>query len=123
MKRRSSRKKRKKTKTPSRSPLQAPEPLLFLGLSPAECPLSRARVVFVPAPFDQTRSYMPGTRFGPRAILEASRQVEFYDEELDLEPFRIGIATLGEIEVEPADMEAGLERLEGITASLADAGI
>jgi len=66
---------------------------------------------------------MPGTRFGPRAILEASRQVEFYDEELDLEPFRIGIATLGEVEVDPADPQAGLERLEGITASLADAGI
>ncbi len=66
---------------------------------------------------------MPGTRFGPRAILEASRQVEFYDEELDLEPFRIGIATLGEVEVDPANPGAGLERLEGITASLADAGI
>src|SRR5438552_3432851 len=88
------RKTRKKTKTSSRPPLAVPEPVLFLGLSPAECPLSRARVVFVPAPFDQTTSYMSGTRFGPRAILEASRQVEFYDEELDLEPFRIGIATL-----------------------------
>src|SRR5258706_8018135 len=108
------RKKRKKTKTSSRPPLQAPDPLLFLGLSPAECPLSRARVVFVPAPFDQTTSYIPGTRFGPRAILEASRQVEFYDEELDLEPFRIGIATLGEIQVDPLDCEKGLDRLGAI---------
>lgn len=66
---------------------------------------------------------MPGTRFGPRAILEASRQVEFYDEELDLEPFRIGIATLGEIEVDPLDPEAGLSRLEGVVASLADGGV
>ncbi len=66
---------------------------------------------------------MPGTRFGPRAILEASRQVEFYDEELDAEPFRMGIATLGEIEVDPLRPEAGMDRLEGITASLADAGI
>jgi len=66
---------------------------------------------------------MPGTRFGPRAILEASRQVEFYDEELDLEPFRIGIATLGEVEVDPANPGVGLERLEGITASLLEAGI
>jgi len=66
---------------------------------------------------------MPGTRFGPRAILEASRQVEFYDEELDLEPFRIGIATLGEIEVDPLNPEAGLKRLEGVSASLADAGV
>jgi len=66
---------------------------------------------------------MPGTRFGPRAILEASRQVEFYDEELDLEPFRIGIATLGEIEIDPLDPAAALQRLESITASLVDQGI
>jgi agmatinase len=96
---------------------------LFLGLSPAECLLSRARVAFIPAPFDQTTSYMPGTRFGPRAILEASRQVEFYDEELDLEPYRIGIATLGEIEVDPLDPEGGLDRLSAVTASLADSGV
>ncbi len=66
---------------------------------------------------------MPGTRFGPRAILEASRQVEFYDEELDLEPFRIGIATLGDVQVDPANPEGGLVRLEGIAATLADSGI
>src|SRR6267142_2273383 len=114
---------RKKTKTSSRPPLPTPEPLLFLGLSPAECPLSRARVVFIPAPFDQTTSYLPGTRFGPKAILEASRQVEFYDEELDLEPFRIGVTTLAEIEVEPADMEAGLRKLEAVVAEVTAKGM
>jgi agmatinase len=66
---------------------------------------------------------MPGTRFGPRAILEASRQVELYDEELDREPFRIGIATLGEIEVDPANPQAGLERLEAVVATLVADGI
>jgi agmatinase len=66
---------------------------------------------------------MPGTRFGPQAILEASRQVEFYDEELDLEPFRIGIATLAEIDVDPANPEAGLGRLEAVSAKLVEAGI
>jgi agmatinase len=114
---------RRKKTTSSRVPLHAPSPLLFLGLSPAECPLNRARVAFIPAPFDQTTSYMPGTRFGPRAILEASRQVEFYDEELDVEPFRIGIATLAEIEVDPANLGAGLDRLEAVCAKLAEAGV
>jgi agmatinase len=66
---------------------------------------------------------MPGTRFGPRAILEASRQVEFYDEELDLEPFRIGIATLAEIEVHPGNLEAGLDQLAAVVSRLADAAI
>ena len=66
---------------------------------------------------------MPGTRFGPQAILEASRQVEFYDEELDLEPYRIGIATLAEIEIDPLDPEAALDRLEAVVLSLADSGV
>ena len=108
---------------PSRARLTPPEPLLFLGVTAAESPLSRARVAVIPAPFDQTTSYLPGTRFGPRAILEASRQVEFYDEELDSEPFRIGVATLAEIEVEPADLEAGMRRLESTVASVAAKGM
>ena len=107
----------------SRARLSAPEPLLFLGLTAEESPLSRARVAIIPAPFDQTTSYLPGTRFGPKAILEASRQVEFYDEELDAEPFRIGVATLGEIEVDPADIEAGMTRLESTVSAVAEKGM
>ena len=103
---------------PVRPKLTPPAPGLFLGLSPDECRLDRARVAVIPAPFDQTTSYLPGTRFGPTAILNASRQVEFYDEELDREPFEIGIATLAEIEIEPADMEAGLRRLEEVVTEL-----
>src|SRR5437016_9069063 len=93
--RRRTRRKKTTTSKRARARIAAPTPLLFLGLSPAECPLSRARVAFVPAPFDQTTRYMPGTRFAPRAILEASRQVELSDEELDLEPYPIGSVTLG----------------------------
>ena len=108
---------------PPRARLTAPTPLLFLGLSPSESRLSRARVAIIPAPFDQTTSYMPGARFGPRAILEASRQVEFYDEELDTECHSIGITTLSEIEIDPANLGAGLERLEAITAKVVEAGM
>jgi len=108
---------------PPRARLAPPPPLLFLGLDPAECRLNDARVAIIPAPFDQTTSYMPGTRFGPRAILDASRQVEFYDEELDTEPHRIGITTLAEIEVDPADPAAGLDRLEAVTSKVVEAGM
>ncbi|MGE5176887.1 MAG: agmatinase [Hyphomicrobiales bacterium] len=103
--------------------LRAPAPPLFLGLTPEESRLATARVAIVPAPFDQTTSYLPGTRFGPKAILEASRQVEFYDEELDREPCSIGIATLEEIPIEPADVEAGLRALERVTEEVAAKGI
>jgi agmatinase len=106
-----------------RTRLAAPAPRLFLGVTPAESNLERARVAVLPAPFDQTTSYLPGTRFGPRAILEASRQVEFFDEELDREPFEIGVATLEEIEIDPADLEASLRRLEETVEAIAAKGI
>jgi len=108
---------------PAHTTLESAAPALFLGLSPKESRLEGARVAVVPAPFDQTTSYLPGTRFGPAAILNASRQVEFYDEELDREPFEIGIATLGEIEIEPADIERGLRRLEEVVEELDSRGI
>jgi agmatinase len=106
----------------NRPRLLMPEPSLFLGMRAEEAPLTKARVAVIPSPFDQTTSYMPGTRFGPRAILEASRQVEFYDEELDREPYEIGVATLEPIEIEPADMEAGLRALEAVVAEVAAQG-
>jgi len=44
-------------------------------------PFSRAqaRVVLLPVPFDATTSYRPGTADGPRAIAEASMQVDLFD--------------------------------------------
>lgn len=107
---------------PERTRLLTPEPSLFLGVPAKEAPLEAARVVVIPAPFDQTTSYLPGTRFGPKAILEASRQVEFYDEELDREPCEIGVATLEAVEVEPAGMEASLRSLEAVVAEVAAQG-
>ena len=51
----------------------------FLGLPP--CPPEKADVVLVPLPLEQTVSYGTGTWRAPRAILEASCQVEFFDEQ------------------------------------------
>lgn len=36
----------------------------------------KAKVVIIPVPFESTTSYLKGTKKGPRAILEASRQIE-----------------------------------------------
>ncbi len=59
--------------------------MTFLGLS--ENPES-AKIVFLPAPYDATTSFYPGTRFGPRRIIEASPYLEFYDEETDCEVYQ-----------------------------------
>lgn len=44
-----------------------------------------AKVVILPIPYEATTTYRRGCENGPDAILEASHQVEYYDEELDWE--------------------------------------
>ena len=58
--------------------------LPFLGPDVAH-PYDRSDVVILPIPFEATTTYRRGCVRGPEAILQASQQVEYYDEELDWE--------------------------------------
>jgi agmatinase len=42
-----------------------------------------ANLVIIPIPWDATASYGKGTSEGPKAILEASTQLDFYHPQLD----------------------------------------
>src|SRR5258707_5439310 len=55
------------------------------------CDPATARVTIVPAPLEYSVCYMQGTPLWPQAILEASSQMELYDEELDWCPVEAGI--------------------------------
>jgi agmatinase len=83
------------------------------GLLPAEdSDYERSAAVVLPVPFERTTSYGKGTAQGPAAILQASQAMELYDEELDREPFRDGIATLPPFLPEAFDMAAALAEIE-----------
>lgn len=69
----------------------------FLGLETKYSTYRSARFAVLPVPYDSTTSFQVGTRNGPRAIIEASKQVELFDEELQTEFFRAGVATLDTI--------------------------
>lgn len=86
-------------------------PFVFGGLDPAQSAFDTARVLIWPVPFEKTVSYGRGTAEGPSAIIEASRNMELYDEELDAEPCSIGIHTLPAMDAdrEPEPMMAALE--------------
>jgi agmatinase len=73
----------------------------FLGLDEPWCDPKQAGVYVLPAPYEHTSSYILGSDRGPSAILEASRQVELYDETLHGEPYREwgGIATSVSLEL------------------------
>ncbi|HEX9655214.1 MAG TPA: agmatinase [bacterium] len=67
--------------------------LNFLDLPDELSRPEKAQVVVLGVPYEATTTYGKGTSLGPQAIIAASSQIEFYNEELDAEPCQIGIAT------------------------------
>ncbi|MCA9256935.1 MAG: agmatinase [Phycisphaerales bacterium] len=78
----------------------------FLGLEPRYSDPKKSRYAVLPIPYDATTSFLGGTRNGPRAILSASQQVEWFDEEFEKEFHRVGIHTLDPIAPNAAGPEA-----------------
>jgi agmatinase len=73
----------------------------------------QSRVLVWPVAYEGTVSYGTGTGRGAEAIIDASRNMELYDEETDAEVYKLGIHTLDESpSVEPPArmMESLLER-------------
>lgn len=70
-----------------------------------------AKAVVVPFGLEQSVSYGGGTKNGPTAIIEASKQVELFDEEFWLEPFtKYGVATLKDFAIDD-DIPAALAQI------------
>lgn len=77
-----------------------------------------AQVVVLPVPYDATTDWHSGSREGPRAIIDASGYLEFYDQELDREIYKVGIHTLNELEPVTSGPEATIERVYEAVKSL-----
>jgi agmatinase len=87
-------------------------PQNFGGLPEEFSSYETARAVIFPVPLERTATYERGTRNGPGAILEASRHMELYDEELQTEPAReIGIHTWPAIDTMDGTFEEVLHEL------------
>ncbi|RMH05402.1 MAG: agmatinase [Planctomycetota bacterium] len=98
----------------------AADPGAFLGLPPDRAGPDAPAVV-LPVPYEATTTYAGGTQAGPAAILEASRQVEFWDEWLEDEARRFGVRTLAEVRCSGPPEELA-EHLEPAVAELLAAG-
>jgi agmatinase len=55
-----------------------------------------ARILILPVSYEGTVSYGTGTGAGAMAIVDASRNMELYEEETDAEVYKVGIHTLPE---------------------------
>ena len=86
-------------------------PFNFLALPEEQSRLDQARVVVLPVPYDGTVSFKSGARDGPRAIIEASYNLEDYDPELDKDVAQVGIHTTPWLE---PNMQGPLHMVERI---------
>lgn len=96
---------------PTDRPWPSALPDNFGGLEGEHSAFDTARLTVLPVPYDFTTTYQGGTRWGPRAILAASRNMELWDEELGA-IYRAGIHTLPEVEPTAAGPEAMVQRVE-----------
>src|SRR3989338_8927849 len=72
----------------------------------------KAKIWVFGVPFDSTTSYRTGSRFGPRAIREASQQTEVYDiitnSDVSIDP---GFYDLGDMDVVRGNAEQTVMRI------------
>ncbi len=95
-------------------------PFNFGALPHEMADYDKAGIVILPVPYDGTTSYKAGTRDGPHAIIDASRFVEFYDEESGKNYSETGICTLDEMETVD-DAKGTIDRVyEATKAIIAD---
>lgn len=94
----------------------------FASLEAEDSSFERSRVVVLPVPYDSTVTARAGTRDGPRAIIEASADMELYDAGLAIEPYRHGIHTLPELAPHTGSPDAMTDRIESVVGELLDQG-
>jgi agmatinase len=91
--------------------------MIFGGITREYSSFDEATFVVVPVPYDLTTTYQAGARNGPAAIIDASCQMELYDEELGVETYREGIHTTEFLEVEAG---GPLEMIQSVRKNVAE---
>jgi agmatinase len=97
----------------------AGNPAFWVIDAPSVAP-DRARYEVIPAPFERSTSYGHGAENGPRAILDASRQLEAFDG-VDV-PAEAGILTGPPVDCAEGDVETVLGRIGARVAAAHAAG-
>lgn len=82
-----------------------PDTLEFLAMPNA--PVDEADVLILPIPLERTVSFKPGTAEAPKAILETTGQLEFYEEDAGWSPFKhMKLSVLPEFTDDKSEIDA-----------------
>ncbi len=95
----------------------------FLGLDPKDAVSpAKAKAVVIPFGLEASVSYGGGTSRGPQAMIDASHEVELFDDELWCEAFRkYGVATLKPVKI-VKPLAKALDQLAALTGAVLDMG-
>jgi len=80
---------------------------LFAGINSS---FEESRFVVIPVPYDSSTTWLPGARFGPSEVIDASKYLERYD--IEFKRVFGGIWTMEEIEPVRASAEKTVERIK-----------
>jgi agmatinase len=96
-------------------------PMNFGGIAEEEfSSFEKSRILVWPIAYEGTVSYGGGTGRGAEAIIDASRNMELYDDETDAEVYKLGIHTLDEsISIDPPErmMDSLYERAQELVST------
>ncbi len=99
--------------------LNAMPPYTLFGV---ENDYKKAKIVVLPVPYDSATTYKSGARDGPHAIIDASRNMEFYSEELGGDVTELGIFTTDEIFPSVNSPEETVNMIEKEVTNILDDG-
>jgi len=97
-------------------------PSSFLAPPPHHTEFQSSSVVVLPIPYDATTTGRAGARDGPRAMIDASQDIEPYDLDLGFDTTLHGIHTLPEVKPHSGSPQAMVERIEAVVGELLDQG-
>jgi agmatinase len=100
--------------------LHSNTPYTFLGV---ENRWEKSKIAVLPVPYDSTASYGTGQRWGPNAIIQASRQLEVYDIEFRADfSQELGFFTLDELMCSKKGPEDVINAVRESIAAILDEG-
>ncbi|MFA6320974.1 MAG: agmatinase [Candidatus Omnitrophota bacterium] len=94
----------------------------FIALPDEYSSFKKAKVAIMQVPYDKTTTYIHGTSLGPAAIIDASKYMELYDDDINQETFKLGIHTMEPLPVGGLSSEEMVEKVYSSTIDLLKAG-
>ncbi|MCX5678770.1 MAG: agmatinase [Candidatus Omnitrophica bacterium] len=94
----------------------------YLALEDEYSSFKKSKAVILQAPYDKTTTYIHGAVNGPAAIIDASRYMERFDDELNQETFKIGIHTMEPLAIQDLSPENMVDKVYAQTLELLKAG-